>query len=251
MNVKDWYRDQMPQDVFKRDGFYAAALAACRAATVEFVDAAGGGRGALSARVNSSHPQEGEKQGPPGSGGARRMRASEDLNGEARRLEAAAVVAPLLSVGTANSSNVDGVTKEAGARDEGLPPLVFLLQDNGYFNDPDDFQQAFLDEVHRIQRQEVRIGIEQEEGASAPNDGYKPDSGALNAANTSKSELDDEMGAGVFLVDSSVSLFKRLACYRMDPSSHYHEPAKLVEAKMLWNLFSLVDREEGSLPCSE
>ncbi|CAM9239385.1 unnamed protein product [Hapterophycus canaliculatus] len=196
MNIKEWYRDQMPQDVLKQDGFYSAALAACRAATTQVVDAAVGGR--------------------------KMMRSLQDLNRKTRRLEAAALVTPLFSVETANSSNIDGdaATDEVLAREEGPPPLVFLLQNNGYFNDPDDFQQGFLDEVHRMQRQEVRLG---------------------------KSEVADETGEGVFLVDSSVSLFKRLACYRIDPSSHYHEPTKLVEGKMLWNLFALVDREDRCL----
>ncbi|CAN0153085.1 unnamed protein product, partial [Scytosiphon promiscuus] len=193
-NVKDWYRDQMPQDVLEEDGFYAAALAACRAATMQVVDAAVGGKQTWSARRNSPDPRDDEPPRTPGPARARRRRALNYLRDGGDAIE------------------------KSWARDDEPPPLVFLLQNNGYFNDPNDFQQAFLEEVHRIQRHEVGLGIEQEERDLEPK--------------------------SVFLVDSSMSLFKQLACYRMDPSSHYHEPAKLVEGKMLWDLFALVDREE-------
>lgn len=245
--MKDWYRKLLPHDVLKRDGVYAAALAACRTNTMRVVDAAVGGREKLGAGTTPTTPAEGEQLQPQGPGRARRMQASESLGEDIRHLEAAAVVPPPPSAGIAKSSHVhdDGSIQEVGATDEEPRPLVFLLQNNGYFNDRDDFQQNFLDKVHRMQREE--IGMEQVENTSETKSGYEANSDDQNVGNVGGREDDAEIGKGVYLVDSSLSLYKRLSCYQTGSSSHYYEPVKLMEGKMLWDLFALVDREESRL----
>ncbi|CAN0311162.1 unnamed protein product, partial [Pylaiella littoralis] len=145
-----------------------------------------------------------------------------------------------VSVSSGADSVVDGPNAGGGNKAKGSgppPPLVFVLQNNGYFDEPDDFQQNFLDEVHRIQRKEIGIGADEseeaelaavaaaDEAAVAPGSASKQSTGVdgIGDANTyGGDETDSEDGGrGVFLVDNSLSLYEELSCYRMDPSSHY------------------------------
>lgn len=57
--------------------------------------------------------------------------------------------------------------------------------------------------------------------------------------------VEEERGR-VFLVEDSASLYAKLRCYQQTPGSQYHEPIKLVEAKMLGDLFTLVELEHSS-----
>lgn len=276
-NVKDWYRDQMPQEIFKRDGFRAAGLAACREATAQLVRAATGvGAAGNNPGADSLLRPEGEeaeeevrggdeeKEGR-GVGGGRRTQELERRRWEQRQQRRTAVATAMPgdvgngdaaqnNVSSATNSNGDTTETEVsvsinaavtGSRSGGsvLPPLVFVLQNNGYFNDPDDFQQIFLDEVHEIQRREIGVGLSKPEvenstlwGAGKPTD----DGDTLGESRIA--DVDNDDGAGVFLVDDSMSLFRKFFCYRIVPSGHYHEPIKIVEGKVLWDLIALVDR---------
>lgn len=125
-------------------------------------------------------------------------------------------------------------------------PLVFLMRNNDFL--PGNLKQEFLDNVHRLQQEEIDKGI----GIANTNnvEGQRSSSGNITDEEGTKfagereSTNDNNRGGGVFVVDNSVSLYSRLACYRIDTSVHYYEPVKLVEAKMLWDLISLVDRED-------
>ena len=90
-------------------------------------------------------------------------------------------------------------------------PLVFLLQNNRFPSD--SAQDLFLEDVQRIQRQEVD---------------------AWEATHTAE--------RGIFVVNDSVSLYGNLSCFRNANPIHFHEPVKLVEGKMLWDLLALVGR---------
>ncbi|CAM9934009.1 unnamed protein product [Ectocarpus fasciculatus] len=97
--------------------------------------------------------------------------------------------------------------------DKGLPPLVFLLQNNRYL--PGSDKDRFLEEVHDIQDRVVR------EAADATAGGGED--------------------AGVFVLNDRESLYKPMSCYRIGDSIHVWEPVKLVEGYMLWHLLALVD----------
>lgn len=118
------------------------------------------------------------------------------------------------------------------------PPLVFLLRNNDFL--PGSANQEFLDNVHRIQLEEIenrRIGsASQRTGNNITHDDF-----ALFGSGR-ETTYDNNTEGEIFLVDNSVSLYGKLACYRKETSVHYHEPVKLVEAKMLWDLIFLVDR---------
>lgn len=326
-NIKDWYRDQMPQEIFKRDGFRAAGLAACREATVRFTRAAAGVVGAAGVRTGAdlaSSPKEEEEEGGGREGGGEEGgKEKEEINGEGEEEEeeegggregggeeegegrghgrwrrtqelrerhlpmrqkrrlAAAEAAALVDVdrGDAsqrnatsdNSTDTNNDTSTSTEAEVSVPssplvdgamsggsstpqPLVFLLQNNGY-NDPDDFQQTFLNEVRRIQRQEIGIGLSAPEAAGNSTAGRELDNGNSGGCGgggggvSSIVDVDEEGegdGAGVFLVDDNESLYGKLACFRIDPSSHYHEPVKIVEGKVLWDLIALADRGRGA-----
>lgn len=276
-NIKDWYRDQMPQGVLKQDGFRAAALNACLNATSRFVQAAA--PAAIRVEAEADGPPQPQKK--KGSGqvldherGGRRMWDSGRQHVRHRRLRRRqkAAAAPVESGNpgrggagsisgnkrrrTSGSSSATGGGADGSTRQESRhsPPLVFVLQNNGYYDDPGDVQQTFLEEVRRIQRREIGIGLSDSEraGPAAAPTGRAAQGGggggggvsATGEARAGYGGRDD--GAGVFLVDDSASLYRKLSCYRITPSSHYHEPVKIVEGKMLWDLFALVDREEGS-----
>lgn len=289
-NIKDWYMDQMPQEVFKRNesappAWRAAGLAACREATAQFVRAATGASAAgvetaadspllsekdeeeaeveLGGEEEEEGQEEQEEEGRGHGGGRRATRELRERRLQKRRkAEAEAVVPGDAGRGDAaqsnvsvNSSGCDNTEAEVslssstlvdGAVSVGLaPPLVFVLQNNGYYDDPEDFQQMFLEEVHQIQRQEVGIGLSGEAGGNSTlgRVGIQNDDGDILGG--SKIGIVDGEGVGVFLVDDSVSLYRKLSCYRIEPSSHYHEPVKIVEGKVLWDLIALVDRESG------
>lgn len=145
-----------------------------------------------------------------------------------------------------------------GSSTSSLPPLVFLLQNNNF--SPDSFEQTFLDEARRLQRQELGIlGIEEEKKEGE--DQLSGDCGGGDENMSSRGvggggvlggeeSLDgknngDDARGNVFFVEDSVSLYGKLRCYEENSLSHYHEPVKLVEAKMLWDLFTLVDLEQS------
>ncbi|CAM9606498.1 unnamed protein product, partial [Ectocarpus fasciculatus] len=98
------------------------------------------------------------------------------------------------------------------------PPLIFLMQNNRY--PPNSREDNYLEDLRRMQRQEVQ---EWEAG-----------------------EGNEDADGGIYLVDDSVSLFRNLSCYRENNPIHFHEPVKLVEGKMLWDLLALVERESAS-----
>lgn len=284
-NVKDWYRDQMPQEIFKQDGFRAAGLAACRQATAQFVRAATGADAARAkAELESPSPPEEENQERGDKGeeeeeggrehdGGRRMQEiqlQQWRRRRRRRLQAGVEAVPGdAGRGDATQSNVsvdsndktneggegsvsDGASV-SGSVSRGLapPPLVFVLQNNGYYNDPHDFQQMFLEEVRTIQRQEIGIRLTAEpEVAKSTSGGVGEQNDDRDTLGSSKIVSVDDEGAGVFLVDDSESLFRRLSCYRIEPSSHYHEPVKIVEGKVLWDLIALADRVSGPAPAT-
>lgn len=126
-----------------------------------------------------------------------------------------------------------------GSLNSSPPPFVFILQNNNYT--PGSFEQTFLDEVRRLQRQELEIsGIgdergERDQGEAQPSSGCDGGDKGVN-----------DVHGRVFFVEDSDSLYGKLGCYQQTPRSQYHEPVKLVEAKMLWDLITLVHLEQSS-----
>ncbi|CAN0157487.1 unnamed protein product [Ectocarpus sp. 6 AP-2014] len=124
---------------------------------------------------------------------------------------------------TRSTTETNGVSFSFGApgttaATDPTPPLVFLMQNNRY--PPNSPEDNYLEELRRIQRGEVQ---EWEAG-----------------------EGNEDAEGGIYLVDDSVSLFRNLSCYRESNPIHFHEPVKLVEGKMLWDLLALVERESAS-----
>ncbi|CAN0080944.1 unnamed protein product [Pylaiella littoralis] len=162
---------------------------------------------------------------------------------------------------------------EGEGSSDSSPPLVFLLQ-NTIFK-PGSFEQTFLDEVRRLQQQNLGsvgiIGGEEGEaqlssgcqrgeermtsggdggGGIGGRGGVGGDGGVLGGdKSVGGDNSGDDAREGVFIVEDSVSLYGKLRCYQETLGSHVHEPVKLVEAKMLWDLFALVDLEQ-SIPAA-
>ncbi|CAM9867121.1 unnamed protein product [Pylaiella littoralis] len=155
------------------------------------------------------------------------------------------------------------------------PPFVFLLQNNIF--KPGSFEQTFLDEVRRLQHQNLgTVGImggEEGEahlssdcqwgeermtsggdvggGGGGGRSGLGGDGGVIGGDKSADGgNSGDDAREGVFIVEDSVSLYGKLRCYQETLGSHFHEPVKLVEAKMLWDLFALVDLEQ-SIPVAQ
>lgn len=116
-----------------------------------------------------------------------------------------------------------------------------------------------LDEVHRLQRQEIgfetdiEVGI-RDEKREAERSG-ESDGGDENMTNDRGGTGDGHIvngkptcngeRHGVFLVEDTRS---KLPCNRRNTPSHYREHAKVVTAKNLWDLMALVDREHRPSP---
>lgn len=101
----------------------------------------------------------------------------------------------------------------AGDNDEFSPPVLFLLQNNPFL--PGSEEDSFLEELHQVQREVVENGGE-----------------------GSQAEL--------YLVHDRGSLYESMTCYRIKEEVHFHEPVKLVEGKMLWDLVALAVGGGGS-----
>lgn len=178
------YESGLPQEIVQKDGMRAAALSACRDTTVQLIRTAAAGTAQ-----------------PPGSERGK-MRPPSDQ---------------VLPASDSRAPDEGGVSVAVGKNFvDGVParstPLFFLLQNNRY--PPGSVEDVFLEDLHRIQRQEVRDWEERGGGADR----------------------------GLFLVNDSVSLYGNLSCYRNANPIHFYEPVKLVEGKMLWDLLALVDR---------
>lgn len=180
------YESALPQDIVEKDGMRAAALSACRDTTVELIRTAAAGAVARGG-ADRVQPPEGDQD---------RMQALLHQNLQANGSTAAGESGVSLVIGQ------DDVREEL--------PLFFLLQNNRY--PPDSVEDIFLEDLHRIQRQEVEA--------------WEDRGGADN---------------GLFLVNDSVSLYGNLSCYRNANPIHFYEPVKLVEGKMLWDLLALLD----------
>lgn len=142
-----------------------------------------------------------------------------------------------------------------GSGDSSNPtPLVFLLRNNDFV--PGSATQEFLDGVHRLQEEEIHeeririrntrievAGQQRRSGGVPGSSGDREDDGA-----TSNDDIiiNGGGGEGIFVVDDSVSLSRKMAYYRIDTSVHFHEPVKVMEAKMLWDLIYLVDSEKNA-----
>lgn len=103
----------------------------------------------------------------------------------------------------------------ANVSDASPPPVVFLLQNNPSL--PGSAEDAFLDELHQIQREVVETHRE-------------------------------ESHAEVYLVQDRESLFESMMCYRIREEIHFYDPVKLVEGKMLWDLIALVGDGVAAVP---
>ena len=199
------YESALPSEVVAKDGLREAALGACRDTTVQLIETAAATSASSSMTEQSQQSADGHGRRAQGGRALRYTpghRRTDDVKPEASN-----------SGGGVGLSFSTGVSSEAPAPS---PPLIFLLQNNRY--PADMVEDAFLEEVQQIQRQEV--------------DAWE------------KTEAAQERG--IFLVNSSVSLFGNLSCFRNGNPIHFYEPVKLVEGKMLWDLLSLVDREESS-----
>lgn len=149
------------------------------------------------------------------------------------------------------------LTRHAATGDFHLAPLVFLLQYNAAESGGVE-QMLFLDEVHRVQREEVEFGARNETGIRdtgrateerdqrVGGDGLTTHGGGGAGGNQlgdggHESSCDDGDRRGVFLVEDTTS---KLRCNRHRPSSHRCAQ----DAEMLWNLIALVDREQSLSP---
>ena len=150
------------------------------------------------------------------------------------------------------------LTRHAATGDFHLAPLVFLLQYNAA--KPDGVEQMmFLDEVHRVQREEVEFGARnetvirdtgratEERGQRVGGDELTTHGGGgaggnqLGDGGDESSSCDDGDRRGVFLVEDTAS---KLRCNRHRLSHQRREQ----DAEMLWNLIALVDREQSLSP---
>lgn len=147
----------------------------------------------------------------------------------------------------------------AAGDDSHISPLVFLLQSSG--GKPGGLEQMFLDELYRAQRQEIGFETEIEVGVRdkgegterrGQSDGGEGESVTNDRRGAGDNRVVDDEGfcdgggqQGVFVVEDIRS---KLQCNRQDTSSHFREHANVVEAKMLWDLIALVDRENSFSP---
>lgn len=184
------YESELPQDIVEKDGMRSAALSACRDTTVELISRAA--TGAAPRRAEEVQPPEGDRG---------RKLASLQQHVQADDRHASDICGDSVAA-----------VGEDGANEVPAPssPLFFLMQNNRY--PPGSVEDMFLEDLHRIQRQEV--------------EGWERGCGA---------------DRGLFLVNDSVSLYGNLSCYRNANPIHFYEPVKLVEGKMLWDLLALVD----------
>lgn len=94
-------------------------------------------------------------------------------------------------------------TNEMAVNKDARPPVAFLLQNNRFLPGP---EQEFLNDLHQVQR-----------------------------------EIVDSAEGEVYLVHDTESVFDRMSCALIGGGPHFHDPVKLVEGKMLWDLIALVD----------
>ena len=141
------------------------------------------------------------------------------------------------------------LTRHAAAGDSLLAPLVFLLQSSDV--KPGGVERSFLEEVHRLQREEIGFGTGNEAGVrdkereterrgQSERTTSDRDVPGDNQVFNGGSICDDSESRGVFLVEDARS---KPQCIRRNTSSHFREHARVVEARMIWNLIKLVDRE--------
>lgn len=94
-------------------------------------------------------------------------------------------------------------TNETGVKKDARPPAAFLFQNNRFLPGP---KQDFLNDLHQVQR-----------------------------------EIVDSAEGEVYIVHDTESVFDRMSCALIGGGPHFHDPVKLVEGKMLWDLIALVD----------
>lgn len=140
-----------------------------------------------------------------------------------------------------------------------LSPLVFLLQHNAV--KPGGVEQMFLEEAHRVQREEIGFGTGHEAGIHGTgraterrgqSDGSNEHTSDGRGGGADDSQLgtggasicDNSERRGVFLVEDGR---RKPPCNRPIAPDESREHAGVVEAKVLWNLIALVDREHSSL----
>lgn len=205
------YKSALPQDIVEKDGMRAAALSACRDTTTQLVRAA-----AAKAVPGTEAPLAEEEQSPGGGGRQRRNLLAGDGPHEATEQPAEGIPHMNVSGGSVGVGNEDAPGASSPPAAPGpVPPLLFLMQSNIY--PPGSVEDTFQEDLRRIQRQVV--------GEWEASEGSEGGGGET----------------GLLLVDDSVSLYGNLSCYRDDNPIHFHEPVKLVEGKMLWDLLVLVD----------
>lgn len=153
------------------------------------------------------------------------------------------------------------LTHQATTGDPHLAPLVFLLQNSVV--EPGGVDQVLLDEVHRVQREEIGFGRKEntvgvremgrETERRGQGDGVGDEyhhaindrggAGGDNQVVHGETACRDERH-GVFLVEDVGS---KLQCNGQDTSRSFLEYVKVEEAKMFWDLIALADRG-GSPP---
>ncbi|CAM9098579.1 unnamed protein product [Ectocarpus sp. 4 AP-2014] len=205
------YKSTLPQDIVEKDGMRAAALSACRDTTTQLVRAA-----AATAVPRTEAPPVEEDQSPED--GRRQLPNVSTQVGphETSEKQAAGIPPNNVRGGSVWAGNDDALGASAPPAASGpFQPLLFLMQNNRY--PPGSVEDAFQEDLHRIQRQAV--------GEWEASEGSRGDGGER----------------GLFLVDDRVGLYGNLFCYRDANPIHFDEPVKLMEGKMLWDLLVLVD----------
>ncbi|CAB1120147.1 unnamed protein product [Ectocarpus sp. CCAP 1310/34] len=205
------YQSTLPQDIVEKDGMRAAALGACRDATTQLVRTA-----AATAVPGTAAPPVEEEQSPGDAQHQLPNVSTQVGRHETSQKQAAGIPPNNVRGGSVGAGKEDALDASAPPAASGpLQPLLFLMQNNRY--PPGSVENAFQEDLHRIQRQAV--------GEWEASEGSKGDDGER----------------GLFLVDDSVGLYGNLSCYRSANPIHFDEPVKLMEGKMLWDLLVLVD----------
>ncbi|CAM9125765.1 unnamed protein product [Ectocarpus sp. 8 AP-2014] len=207
------YKSALPQDVVEKDGMRAAALGACRDTTTQLV------RAAAATAVPGTEAPPVEEEQLPGDGRRQLPNVSTKVEvgpHDTSERQAAGIPPNNVRGGSVGAGNEDTLGASAPPAASGpLQPLLFLMQNNRY--PPGSMENAFQEDLHRIQRQAV---AEWEASKGSQGDGGE---------------------RGLFLVDDNVGLYGNLSCYRNANPIHFDEPVKLMEGKMLWDLLVLVD----------
>ncbi|CAM9636204.1 unnamed protein product [Choristocarpus tenellus] len=97
----------------------------------------------------------------------------------------------------------------------GLRPIVLFMQGNPFMEG--DERSGWMDEL-LVRRLEVL------------------QNGEIN-------NLEGNSSGRFYLLEDTASIFNKFECKRMDGSVHFSEPVKLIQAKMLWHIMTIISND--------